>query len=83
MRQQQSARLAQDHAPRGALEQRRPRFFLQFGDLPADGRHRHVQALGSAAQAARLGNLQKILQGNTVHVQLWPPDRALPFMQSF
>jgi hypothetical protein len=32
-----------------------------------------MQALGGAAQAARLGNFQKILQGDAVHVRpLWP-----------
>ncbi|KAG1259690.1 hypothetical protein G6F65_015246 [Rhizopus arrhizus] len=79
VRQQQLARRAQDHAPGGALEKRRPRFLFQLGDLPADCRHRHMQALGRAAQAARLGNLQEVLQGDSVHVQASLPAQTFAF----
>ena len=63
---------------RAALEQRRAGQLFQLGDLPADGRHRHVQALGRAAQAAAWATSTKYLNAIPCMFPRWIERQGKP-----
>ena len=56
VRQEQAALGGEGHRPAGAVEQAKAQLFLQRGYLPGQGRLRHVQALGGAAEMQGFGN---------------------------
>ena len=56
------------HAARVAFEQRGAELGFEAGDLPADGRHRHMQALRGEADRSALHDFMKVAQGSVLQL---------------